>query len=85
MRLYRGMVTRLYTHPVYLEHITPSGHPERPDRLRAIARVLEDERFAALDRETAPLGEEAQRPFHAGSASSSMVFGSVSALSFSVL
>src|SRR5690606_10419610 len=32
MRLYRGMVTRLYTHPIYLEHLTPAGHPERPDR-----------------------------------------------------
>ncbi|TIP84486.1 MAG: histone deacetylase family protein, partial [Mesorhizobium sp.] len=28
-----GMVTRLYTHPIFLEHITPPGHPERPDRL----------------------------------------------------
>ncbi len=44
------MVTRLYTHPVFLDHLTPPGHPERPDRLRAIARVLEDERFAALER-----------------------------------
>ncbi|MER2536236.1 MAG: histone deacetylase family protein [Rhizobiaceae bacterium] len=48
------MVTRLYTHPVYLEHLTPPGHPERPDRLRAIARALDDERFAALDRVLAP-------------------------------
>jgi acetoin utilization deacetylase AcuC-like enzyme len=48
------MVTRLYTHPVYLDHLTPPGHPERPDRLRAIARALEDERFAALDRVLAP-------------------------------
>ena len=39
------MVTRLYSHPIYLEHLTPPGHPERPDRLRAIERVLEDERF----------------------------------------
>ena len=46
----RRMVTRLYTHPIYLEHLTPTGHPERPDRLRAIARVLDDEAFAALDR-----------------------------------
>ena len=53
------MVTRLYTHPIYLDHLTPPGHPERPDRLRAIERVLEDERFAPLDRQEAPCGDEA--------------------------
>jgi len=50
------MATRLYSHPVYLDHITPPGHPERPDRLRAIARVLEGEDFASLDRVEAPEG-----------------------------
>jgi acetoin utilization deacetylase AcuC-like enzyme len=53
------MTTRLYTHPIFLEHITPPGHPERPDRLRAIERVLDDEAFAALDRVQAPEGDEA--------------------------
>jgi acetoin utilization deacetylase AcuC-like enzyme len=53
------MVTRLYSHPIYLEHLTPPGHPERPDRLRAIERVLEDEKFAALDRVKAPEGDPA--------------------------
>ncbi|TIU51355.1 MAG: histone deacetylase family protein [Mesorhizobium sp.] len=53
------MATRLYTHPIFLEHITPPGHPERPDRLRAIERVLDDEAFAALDRVEAPQGDEA--------------------------
>ncbi|AID28788.1 acetoin utilization protein [Mesorhizobium sp. SEMIA 3007] len=53
------MTTRLYTHPIFLEHITPPGHPERPDRLRAIERVLDDEAFAALDRVKAPEGDEA--------------------------
>lgn len=52
------MVTRLYTHPVFLEHLTPPGHPERPDRLRALERALEAEAFAALDRVEAPLAEE---------------------------
>lgn len=52
------MTTRLYTHPIFLEHITPAGHPERPDRLRAIERVLDDEAFAALDRHEAPMGNE---------------------------
>ncbi|MCX7305173.1 MAG: histone deacetylase family protein [Hyphomicrobiales bacterium] len=53
------MATRLYSHPIYLEHLTPPGHPERPDRLRAIERVLEDEKFAALDRVLAPEGDPA--------------------------
>lgn len=44
------MVTRLYSHPLFLEHLTPPGHPERPDRLRAIAQVLADERFEDLER-----------------------------------
>lgn len=52
------MVTRLYHHPIYLEHLTPAGHPERPDRLRAVQRVLDDEAFAALDRVEAPMGAE---------------------------
>jgi len=53
------MSTRLYTHPIYLEHLTPPGHPERPDRLRAVAKVLEHEAFAGLDRVQAPLGDAA--------------------------
>ena len=56
-RLYRGMTTRLYSHPIYLEHITPPGHPERPDRLRAIARALDAEEFSALDRRQSPTAE----------------------------
>jgi acetoin utilization deacetylase AcuC-like enzyme len=53
------MATRLYSHPIYLEHITPPGHPERPDRLRVIERVLDDEAFSALDRVQAPDGDPA--------------------------
>ena len=53
------MTTRLYSHPIYLEHLTPAGHPERPDRLRAVERVLEDEKFATLDRVQAPEGDPA--------------------------
>ena len=48
------MTTRLYTHPIYLEHLTPSGHPERPDRLRAIGRALEHDSFDDLDRVESP-------------------------------
>ena len=48
------MSTLLLTHPACLDHVTPLGHPERPDRLRAIERILEHERFANLARAQAP-------------------------------
>lgn len=53
------MTTRLYTHPIYLEHLTPDGHPERPDRIRAIEAQLEEPGFEYLDRKRSPLGDEA--------------------------
>src|SRR5258705_11108284 len=48
------MPTLLITHPACLDHQTPPGHPERPERLRAIDRALEDERFQTLIRVEAP-------------------------------
>ncbi len=48
------MTTLLITHPACLDHLTPAGHPERPDRLRAIERALEHERFQNLARVEAP-------------------------------
>jgi len=48
------MSTLLLSHPACLDHLTPPGHPERPDRLRAIEQALEDERFHMLAREQAP-------------------------------
>lgn len=51
------MTTLYLSHPASLEHQTPPGHPERPDRVRAIERVLEAERFACLLREQAPTAE----------------------------
>jgi acetoin utilization deacetylase AcuC-like enzyme len=48
------MATLLITHPACLEHLMPAGHPERPDRLRAIDRALEQERFQTLARAEAP-------------------------------
>ena len=54
------MATLLVSDPIFLEHLVPPGHPERPDRLRAIDRALSDETFAGLDRRAAPapVGEE---------------------------
>ncbi len=49
------MSTLYLSHPAFLEHLTPLGHPERPDRLRAIERVMEAERFQSLERDQAPL------------------------------
>ena len=48
------MSTLLITHPAGYNHLTPLGHPERPDRLRAVERALEDERFQTLVRDQAP-------------------------------
>jgi len=48
------MSTLLITHPACLEHLTPLGHPERPDRLRAIESALEAEKFQMLARVEAP-------------------------------
>ena len=48
------MSTLLVSHPACLDHLTPLGHPERPDRLRAVERILENEKFSALAREQAP-------------------------------
>ncbi len=51
------MTTLLITHPACLDHLTPAGHPERPDRLRAIERALEQEKFQNLARVEAPLAD----------------------------
>ena len=49
------MTTLLITHDqAGLNHLTPLGHPERPDRLRALAQVFEEERFQPLKRVEAP-------------------------------
>lgn len=49
------MSTLLITHPSFLDHDTGPGHPERPDRLRAVERALSHEVFAGLTRADAPL------------------------------
>jgi acetoin utilization deacetylase AcuC-like enzyme len=49
------MFTLYVTHPACLNHLTPAGHPERPDRLRAVEQALEQEQFQHLTRMGAPL------------------------------
>jgi len=54
------MSTLLLTHPCFVEHDTGLGHPERPDRMRAIDRALSHEMFRDLKREEAPLREDVE-------------------------
>ena len=54
------MATLLITHPVFLEHDNGPGHPERPDRMRAIDKVLTHEMFEGLKREEAPLRDDVE-------------------------
>ncbi|GAB4069714.1 histone deacetylase family protein [Ancylobacter sonchi] len=49
------MNTLLIAHDACLDHVTPPGHPERPDRVRVLNRLFEKEEFATLVREPAPL------------------------------
>ncbi|MEF3367240.1 histone deacetylase family protein [Methylocystis sp. 9N] len=51
------MRTLLVTHESGLEHEMGPGHPERPERLRAIARALAEAPFAGLIRASAPRAE----------------------------
>jgi acetoin utilization deacetylase AcuC-like enzyme len=48
------MSTLFITHPACLNHLTPAGHPERPDRLRAVEQAFEQEQFQHLARMEAP-------------------------------
>lgn len=52
------MTTRLYEHADFLLHEVPEGHPERPDRLRALNLALEHPNFARLERVEAPRASE---------------------------
>ncbi len=51
------MTTRLYTNPIYLEHLTPPGHPERPQRLEALEEAFKAEAFDSLERVDSPQAE----------------------------
>ncbi|MHB8272376.1 histone deacetylase family protein [Bradyrhizobium sp.] len=50
------MTTLLLTHRASLDHLTPPGHPERPDRIRTVDQVLAEGRFDRLVRQEAPEG-----------------------------
>ncbi len=52
------MSTAIVTHPDCLDHVTPPGHPEAIDRLRAVLAILEAEEFSYLCRIEAPLAED---------------------------
>jgi acetoin utilization deacetylase AcuC-like enzyme len=54
------MTTLLLTHPSFVGHDTGAGHPERPDRMRAIDRVLSHEFYASLTRAEAPMRDDAE-------------------------
>ena len=52
-RLKNG-TTLVISHAACLAHDMGEGHPERPDRVRAIERALESEAFQTLARDAAP-------------------------------
>ena len=49
------MTTLHITHPCFVNHDTGPGHPERPDRMRAIDKALGHEVFKPLKRVEAPM------------------------------
>jgi acetoin utilization deacetylase AcuC-like enzyme len=51
------VTTLVISHPACLAHYMGEGHPDHPDRLRAIERALESEVFQALARDVAPRAE----------------------------
>lgn len=51
------MTTLLISHPAFSNHLVPPGHPERPERMRAVEQALEAETFQSLIRVEAPLAE----------------------------
>ncbi len=47
------MTTLIVSQPEGKGHLTPKGHPERPERLDAVKKALENPRFGSLEREVA--------------------------------
>lgn len=52
------MTTLLVSHPIFARHDTGPGHPERPDRIRAVERELAGEAYKGLLRLEAPLRDD---------------------------
>src|SRR5271156_5830670 len=55
----KPVTTLVISHPACLAHDMGEGHPERPDRLRAVERALESEVFQLLARDAAPRAHRA--------------------------
>lgn len=55
------MATLHVTHPCFVLHDTGPGHPERPDRMRAIDKALGDHLFKPLVRIEAPLRDDVEQ------------------------
>lgn len=53
------MATLLVSQPNFTDHMTPPGHPERIERIRAVEGALSAPGFAALERRDAPYGDVA--------------------------
>lgn len=51
------MATLLVSQRNFESHVTPSGHPERPARIRAVEEALDAEHFPGLWRRDAPSGD----------------------------
>jgi acetoin utilization deacetylase AcuC-like enzyme len=51
------LATLLLHHPSFANHQTSAGHPERPDRYRAVEAVLAQQEFDALVRERAEVAD----------------------------
>ncbi|QDZ09477.1 histone deacetylase family protein [Devosia ginsengisoli] len=51
------MTTLLVSQPNFADHVTPQGHPERADRIRAVEEALSRPRFDKLIRRNAPMGD----------------------------
>ncbi len=52
------MSTAIITHPDCFDHVTPPGHPECVDRLKAVMATLEAEEFSYVCRIEAPLAAD---------------------------
>ena len=51
------MTTLYITHDCFLAHQGPAGHPERPERLRSLQRIVDEDEALELERASAPLAD----------------------------